>query len=214
MAVQMHRRHCHSSDQESLDVALRQLSLIEEHLKRFLAAGQPERPRRSSFDLRGVMEELLALLAPTARHRRVQLTTDLPDEPVTLDADRDQLRQGGNEFDTQCTRGRRKRRTSARRNWHPGPAGPPGAVWDNGPGLDPEIAKRLGEAFQTTKPEGVGLGLAVARQVAEGHGGQLLYSRVAEMTCIELMLPAGSEHDSAEQSIVALNESTSLLSPR
>ena len=43
MAVQMHRRNCHTTDQESLDVALRQLRLIEDHLKRFLAAGQPER---------------------------------------------------------------------------------------------------------------------------------------------------------------------------
>ncbi len=50
MAVQMHRRNCHTTDQESLDVALRQLRLIEDHLKRFLAAGQPERPRLAVFD--------------------------------------------------------------------------------------------------------------------------------------------------------------------
>ena len=58
MAVQMHRRHCQTADQESLEVALRQLSLTEEHLKRFLAAGQPEEPRRTSFDVCELVDEL------------------------------------------------------------------------------------------------------------------------------------------------------------
>ena len=50
IAVQLHQRHCHDIDQESLAVALRQLSLTEEHLKRFLAAGRPEPPCRSDCD--------------------------------------------------------------------------------------------------------------------------------------------------------------------
>jgi signal transduction histidine kinase len=212
MAVQMHRRHCHSSDQESLDVALRQLSLIEEHLKRFLAAGQPERPRRTCFDVREVIDELLSLLAPTARHRRVELTTDMPAEPVALDADRDQLRQALMNLMLNALEAVSK---EGQVRVEIGKDGPHVQlrVWDNGPGLEAEIAQRLGEAFQTTKPEGVGLGLAVARQVAEGHGGRLLYSRVADRTCIELLLPSGNEVHGTE-SAVAEEAAIGLPSPR
>ena len=78
MAVQMHRRNCHAADQESLDVALRQLRLIEDHLKRFLAAGQPERPRRAVVRPRELVAELVALLMPTAQHRRVELACAVP----------------------------------------------------------------------------------------------------------------------------------------
>jgi len=46
-------------------------------------------------------------------------------------------------------------------------------VRDNGPGLAPEIAAHAFDAFVTTKPEGLGVGLAICRAIAEAHGGQL-----------------------------------------
>ena len=47
------------------------------------------------------------------------------------------------------------------------------SVEDNGPGIAPEIAERLLEPFQTTKPKGMGLGLALSRQIIEAHSGHL-----------------------------------------
>jgi signal transduction histidine kinase len=47
------------------------------------------------------------------------------------------------------------------------------AVGDNGPGLDPEVADRVFEPFVTTKPGGLGVGLAICRSIAERHGGHL-----------------------------------------
>ncbi|HVU90239.1 MAG TPA: HAMP domain-containing sensor histidine kinase [Pirellulales bacterium] len=190
MAVQMHARNCHAADQESLDVALRQLRLIEDHLKRFLAAGQPERPRRAVFDPRELVAELVALLMPTAQHRRVELACAVPSAPATLDADRDQLRQALMNLMLNALEAIGKEgwvRVELLADYEQVRL----RVLDNGAGLPPEIAQRLGEAFQTTKPEGVGLGLAVARQVAEGHGGHLLYTRNENVTCFELSLPAG-----------------------
>src|SRR5262249_26155048 len=47
------------------------------------------------------------------------------------------------------------------------------AVRDSGPGLDPANPQRAFEAFYTTKPGGLGMGLSICRSIIEAHGGRL-----------------------------------------
>jgi PAS domain S-box-containing protein len=47
------------------------------------------------------------------------------------------------------------------------------AVRDNGIGLDPKHLAHLFDAFYTTKPTGLGMGLAISRSIIEGHGGRI-----------------------------------------
>ena len=46
-------------------------------------------------------------------------------------------------------------------------------VQDTGPGYDPADIDRLFESFYTTKPAGIGMGLAISRSIVEAHGGRL-----------------------------------------
>jgi len=47
------------------------------------------------------------------------------------------------------------------------------SVRDSGPGLDPANPERVFEAFYSSKPDGLGMGLSICRSIIEAHGGRL-----------------------------------------
>ncbi len=63
-------------------------------------------------------------------------------------------------------------------------------IADNGPGIPAESRGRIFEPFFSTRPDGTGLGLPIARRIAEAHGGSLtLTSRAEGGTSAEVRLP-------------------------
>jgi C4-dicarboxylate-specific signal transduction histidine kinase len=63
-------------------------------------------------------------------------------------------------------------------------------VEDNGPGVAPEIADRMFEAYQTTKPRGMGLGLYLSQQIIQKQQGHLWWERnVPDCTRFVVELP-------------------------
>lgn len=67
------------------------------------------------------------------------------------------------------------------------------AVSDDGPGISPEIARKLFEPFVTTKARGTGLGLAISRKLAESMDGHLQLDPTSDAsTCFVLTLPQGT----------------------
>jgi len=67
------------------------------------------------------------------------------------------------------------------------------SVRDNGPGFEADILERALTPFTTTKQEGLGLGLALARSLAETHGGQLLIESTGSGAVVSFTLPTSTE---------------------
>ncbi|MEH7417221.1 PAS domain S-box protein [Neobacillus drentensis] len=64
---------------------------------------------------------------------------------------------------------------------------------DTGFGMSPEILKRVGEPFFTTKEDGTGLGIMISKQIIENHGGTINIWSDEQGTIIEVILPIASE---------------------
>lgn len=67
-------------------------------------------------------------------------------------------------------------------------------VTDNGPGIAPENLQRIFQPFVSTKGKGMGLGLAICREIVEGHSGRLdVESTVGRGTTFIVTLPVHTE---------------------
>jgi signal transduction histidine kinase len=199
------------ADTAALDVALRQLTLLETNLKRFLDLGREDH-RREPCDLARLVSEAVELLRPQCRHAGIDLRWQPPALPLTICGDSGQLGQLvhnllGNAVDAAGPGGwvkvEMQNAECRMQNGKPDAATSPAfcilhsafcilEVSDSGPGPGADVADRLFEPFVTGKPEGVGLGLAVARQVAEAHGGGISWSRASGHTCFRVELPAAA----------------------
>ncbi|TXT38820.1 MAG: histidine kinase [Planctomycetota bacterium] len=201
MAMQVHARECPLGENaESTEMALRQLGLMESYLQRFLTLGagrdEPARPHeRRDVPLIELVEEVLSLFRPRSRHVGLELQWTPPPSPITALGDHDELQEmlmnllfNGLEAATQFS-------SSTQEAWvrieldQATPSRARLRVLDTGPGPADAIAGQLFEPFVTDKPEGTGLGLAVAKQIAESHGGSLRWSREGTTTCFEIELP-------------------------
>jgi C4-dicarboxylate-specific signal transduction histidine kinase len=62
-------------------------------------------------------------------------------------------------------------------------------VRDNGPGFDPDLVDHASHPFTSSKPDGLGLGLSLARSIIEAHGGSLAISSTSNGAIVSFTLP-------------------------
>ena len=94
MAIELHRRQCGAGPaDESLEVALRQLRLMESYLQRFMALGRDQPKTARSFSLATVVEDALSLVRPACAHAGIDLEFVPPQRPLWVRGDPDALRQ-------------------------------------------------------------------------------------------------------------------------
>jgi C4-dicarboxylate-specific signal transduction histidine kinase len=134
-------------------------------------------PRNDWVDLNEVIIEVLALAQTEARRNRVSLKRELKQDLPRVYADRVQLHQvvlnlimNGLEA---IARGKDSARELSISSDQYDANNVVVAVRDTGQGLEASNLERVFDAFYTTKPEGMGMGLAICRTIIESHGGRL-----------------------------------------
>jgi signal transduction histidine kinase len=182
-------------DQATLGSMLHDINQVEGVVRDLVEAARPGDLRREPTQVNGIILAALQQLAPQFSHRKVTVRTALDDRLPDVLLDGPRFRQALLNILVNAAEAM--------------PAGGPIAVearaegdrviveiCDEGVGLDPAIADTLFDPFVSTKREGVGLGLANARAVVEGHGGRItLTPREPRGTCASIMLPTHDGRD-------------------
>jgi PAS domain S-box-containing protein len=136
--------------------------------------------QKTRLDLREVVSAVLILARNEAATRRVTIKSEIPEDLPFVSGDHVQLQQvllnlimNGMDAMTEVEEEQRFLLISGRPEIYDGRPAATIAVQDCGLGLETEQLDRLFDPFYTTKPEGMGMGLAISRSIIEEHSGRL-----------------------------------------
>lgn len=152
-------------------------------------------PRRGKLDLGELVID--SVMDATAAGREHHWTVDVPEEPVTVLGDRQQLAQLVSNLLSNA-RKHTPEGTSVvvRLAREPGEGTVRLTVEDDGPGIDAEVGPGLfdrfvrGDSARTAREGSTGLGLAIVRSVARAHGGEATVESAPGRTVFTVELPA------------------------
>jgi C4-dicarboxylate-specific signal transduction histidine kinase len=155
-------------------------------------------PRKDRLDINEIILEVIALTRSEVHRNRVALQVQLLSGLPPISGDRIQLQQvilnliiNAIEAMSGMSDGPREVLVGSRND---GADDVLVAVRDSGRGLDAERLDHLFDAFYTTKPNGLGMGLAISRSIIEAHGGRLWATPNGPRGAIfQFMLPGDGE---------------------
>lgn len=155
---------------------------------------------RKALDLNSVVREVLGFLRTDAIIKGIGVTTDLSSGRLLVVGDRIQLQQVVlnlvvNAFDAMRTSPAGARKLTIR-SARSEPHGALVTVEDSGSGIPPAKMSHLFEPFFTSKPEGLGMGLAICRSIMESHGGRIWAEQAPAGAVFKFALPISQEAQS------------------
>ena len=156
-------------------------------------------PRMGRLEINEVMREVIEFTRSEAVKNRVSVRTELADGLPLVPGDRVQLQQvmlnlviNAIEAMSEGDDGARELLISTAK---PEEGGVLVAVRDSGSGLAPAALECIFDAFYTSKPSGLGLGLSICRSIIETHGGRLwATANVPRGAVFQFTVPTGPEN--------------------
>ena len=147
-----------------------------EVIQRLRAMARKDDPQRVPLDLRQVIGETLPLVQPEIRHHRVSLRLAISELPAVV-GDKVQLQQVMinllmNAIQAMAPVADRPRVLTMEARGEEDESVRI-EVRDTGPGIPPDRMDQLFEAFYSTRPDGMGMGLSICRSIVEAHGGRI-----------------------------------------
>jgi PAS domain S-box-containing protein len=162
---------------ESVSCIIRDGSRASDIIKRIRALVRKGGAQKMEFDVNDAIRAVMALAEGDARRNGVTLRVDLAEDPLPVIGDRIQLQQvilnlvvNGVEATSSVTDRAREVQIRSRRHESDQALV---LVLDSGIGIEPGTLDRIFDTFYTTKPQGMGMGLAISRSIVENHGGKL-----------------------------------------
>jgi two-component system NtrC family sensor kinase len=170
-------------------------------VKSFLDMARQRPPVRSAIDLNDIVREALSLADYGLRTSGIRIEQSFAPDLPAIWADRDQIYRAvvnlviNAQHALETRRDHRRLRASTWREEERVVA----EIADNGPGVEPGLARRIFEPFFTTKPmgAGTGVGLSSALGIVEAHGGVLELVESEEGATFRITLPIGSADQAA-----------------
>jgi signal transduction histidine kinase len=164
-----------------------EISRLESSIQEFLDFARPPSLEKSRFDVQGLIEQTLDLIALRAERQGVQLRDSLSSAPMVIEADCGQIRQVIlnlllNSLDELPNGGEIKVQVIPPDPFKPGAVTPPDRaaprtigirICDNGPGIPAAVLDRIFDPFISTKETGTGLGLSICQRIIVAHGGTI-----------------------------------------
>jgi PAS domain S-box-containing protein len=162
---------------QALGRIVRDGSRAGEVIDRIRALVKKVPPRRDRLDINEAIREVIALTQTEVQQNRVRLQTWLAGDLPLVPADRVQLQQVIMNLIVNAVEAMSSVGDGSRELTIASGKDDANAVFvevqDTGPGIDPADLDRLFQSFYTTKPDGIGMGLAISRSIIEAHGGRL-----------------------------------------
>ncbi|MCA1828890.1 MAG: ATP-binding protein [Myxococcales bacterium] len=175
---------------ELCDAIVREVDRLTAITEEYLRFARLPKPQMQRSDVNDVVRDLLEFVRPELVAAGVQVEQRLSPELPRVLADVAQLRQ----LLLNLVRNAREAMPgggSLRVSTRGGEGSVEVEVRDGGPGIEPARLQRIFDPFFTTKERGTGLGLAMAQEIAQEHGGQLTCdSALGTGTSFVLRLPA------------------------
>jgi PAS domain S-box-containing protein len=174
---------------QPLERIVAEVRRLDERIKEFMEFSHEQRLELKAVDLGRFLQEVADIWQPVAAERGIGLSVEAPGDGLSLTADDEKLRRVFDNLVKNAIEAiDRGPGQVAIQVTVPSPESVCIAVSDTGPGIPDTVqAFRL---FETTKPNGSGLGLAVVKQIVLAHRGTIQYSKFTPHgTVFRLELP-------------------------